>query len=66
MFDVVLCRDVLRDLDIEAREQVLTRFQSRLAVNGHVVLGDGESWFGAVNGYRREQYGDTVAFRFSA
>ena len=66
VFDIVVCRGVLRDLDLEAREDVLTRFQSRLGRDGHVVLGAGESWFGCVSGYRREQYGDTDAFRFSA
>ena len=66
VFDIVVCRGVLRRLDVDAREDVLTRFQSRLGRDGHLVLGAGESWFGGVNGYRREQYGDTVAFRFSA
>jgi len=66
VFDIVVCRGTLRDLDLEARENVLTRFQSRLGRDGHVVLGAGESWFGCVSGYRREQYGDIDAFRFSA
>ena len=66
VFDIVVCRGTLRDLDLEARENVLTRFQSRLGRDGHVVLGAGESWFGCVRGYRREQYGDIDAFRFSA
>ena len=66
VFDIVVCRGILRDLDLEARENVLTRFQSRLGRDSHVVLGAGESWFGCVSGYRREQYGDVDAFRFSA
>ena len=66
VFDIVVCRGTLRDLVLEARENVLTRFQSRLGRDGHVVLGAGESWFGCVSGYRREQYGDIDAFRFSA
>lgn len=64
-FDIVLMRHVLIYFDKATRERVLRRVHARMAPDGYLLLGSGESAAALPECFKQEQHGRTICYRMS-
>jgi len=62
-FDVILCRNVLIYMDLDVRRRILEAMHARLAPDGFLFLGAGESMTNITEAFRRAPDVPAVCFQ---
>ena len=62
-FDLILCRNLLIYLDIEARRRLCQGFHQALNPGGLLMIGAAENIYGVTDAFATERHGKTVVYR---
>lgn len=61
--DVILCRNVLANLDSECKQRTIEMFWDKLRPGGHLLLGDSESLVGLSTSFELRRLKDELVYR---